>query len=413
MNKSKDRLKILIDRYFNQSILEDELSELSDYILDNDYQTDLEQMFPNALDTEAHFTAGGLEQQQKQNILKYIFNYSNTEKKQPKQRQLWLYIASAAAVLALLIPAIWFYASQSFTTNSHQSAARAIVPGRNTATLKLADGKVISLSETKAGLMIHNSVRENAAGQLSYNDGSAINVALPATKNQLLEVSTPRGGQYQIALPDGTKVWLNASSSLKFPSSFSKSKDRKVELLGEAYFEVTSVYTSLHGKRSKQAFIVVSKDQEVEVLGTHFNINAYADENSTKTTLLEGSVRVASLGSQGVTDRKAELATLVPGMQSTLSSKGIALQQMAEPEAAISWQTGYFTFNREPLDELMRKVSRWYDVNIIYKDESIKKIPFSGTITRFAQVSDLLKILKLTGQVSFEIEGRNIIIDRK
>lgn len=411
MNKSKDRLKILIDLYFNQSIQEDELSELSDYVLDKDYQTDLEQMFPNALDTEVNFTAGGLEQQQKQNILTYIFNYSSAEKKQPKQRRLWLYIASAAAVLALLIPAIWPDAFHSFRTNSYQSAAKVIVPGRNAATLKLADGKVISLSETKAGLMIHNDVQENASGQLSYNDGSAINAALSATKNQLLEVSTPRGGQYQITLPDGTKVWLNASSSLKFPSSFSKSKDRKVELLGEAYFEVTSVYTSSRGQRAKQAFIVVSKDQQVEVLGTHFNINAYADENSTKTTLLEGSVRVASIQSQQAAAHKSE--TLLPGMQSTLSSKGIIVQELTDPEASISWQTGYFTFNREPLDELMRKVSRWYDVNIIFKDESIKAIPFSGTITRFAQVSDLLKMLKLTGKVSFEIEGRNIIIDHK
>jgi transmembrane sensor len=407
MKKSKERLKVLLKSYFDQSIMPEELSEFSDYVLDEDYQSDLEQMFPNAFEGNVLFTGDGLEQNLKQNILTYIFNYRSVEIKKPKQRRLWFYMTSAAAVLVLLASVIWFYTLRPSKTNSY-SYVNNIAPGRNTATLKLANGKVIHLSEAKAGLIISNTKNGSVTGQLSYNDGSSIEAELTSLKGQLNEASTPKGGQYQITLPDGTMVWLNANSTLKFPSSFTKSKQRKVELTGEAYFEVAKVMIKEKGtKPTKMPFIVLSKDQEVEVLGTHFNINSYPDESSIKTTLLEGSVQVS------VANAKNTPYKLTPGMQSILSSKGIKLQQLENPEAAISWKSGYFTFNREHLDEIMRKVSRWYDVNIIYDDESIKTIPFSGTITRFAQVSELLKMLELTDKVTFKIEDKTIIVNRK
>lgn len=402
MQKSKERLKLLLENYFDQTLQPEELTELSDYILDKDYQSELEQLFPDAYNSDIQFTDLGMEQKVKQNILSYIFNYSTVETKsietkQGKSYKMWWYLR-AAAVLLLLTPVIWFYTSRSKKINQHPSYASTIVPGRNTATLKLADGKVINLSEAKTGLTVRHDL--NTASQLSYNDGSAIDAPIPSSVNQLNELSTPKGGQYQITLPDGTKVWLNALSTLKFPSNFAKSKQRKVELIGEAYFEVTK-------KSALSPFIVISQEQEVKVLGTHFNVNSYPDEKNIKTTLLEGVVQVTSLKNQSLS------STLKPGMQSTLSSKEIVLQKLNDPESVISWQSGYFTFDREHLDEIMRKVSRWYDVNIVYKEESIKTLPFSGTITRFAQVSELIKMLELTGKVTIEQTGRTLIVNRK
>jgi transmembrane sensor len=235
---------------------------------------------------------------------------------------------------------------------------------------------------------------------LSYNDGTEIKESKPTS---LLTIITSHGGTYQVRLSDGTKVWLNATSTLKFPSSFVKSKHRKVELIGEAYFEVE--------KDKTMPFIVASKGQEVEVLGTHFNVNSYPDEASTKTTLLEGSVQVSVVNAK--TLRQVPPSILRPGMQFIFTSSGVRIQQLEDPEEAISWKSGYFTFNREYLDEVMRKMSRWYSVDVVYKNEQIKSIPFSGTITRFANVSEVLKMLELTGKVKFTIEGKNIIADRK
>lgn len=304
--------------------------------------------------------------------------------------KLWPKLAVAASVLMAVGIGLLLYTFNKQVSNHAQTVHKNDVnPGRNTATLTLANGKHVNLSDTKTGVVIDNS-------GLTYNDGT--NIKHMVNGDALLAVTTPRGGTYQVRLPDGTNVWLNALSTLKFPLTFSKLKQRRVELIGEAYFEVK--------KNTGHPFIVSSAKQEVEVLGTHFNVNSYTDEYSIKTTLLEGSVKVAMVNS-------SVSGYLKPGMQSTLTSAGIKMLKLADPEEVIDWKSGYFTFNRENLDQVMRKVSRWYDVNVIYKDEAIKGIPFSGTITRFARVSELLKMLELTGKVQFVIEGKNIIADKK
>ncbi|UKB78579.1 FecR family protein [Chryseobacterium sp. MEBOG07] len=316
-------------------------------------------------------------------LYRKLVNDPQFKKARTRRIKLWPRIAVAASVLITLSAGLWFYAA-------HQqiSGKNDISPGRNTATLTLTDGKHIKLSDAKTGIVIN-------ASTLTYNDGTEINKTKPTP---LLTITTPPGGTYQVLLSDGTKIWLNAASVLKFPSTFTESKYRKVEVMGEAYFEVA--------KDRAKPFIVTSDQQEVEVLGTHFNINSYADENSIKTTLLEGSVRV-SIRNSSIS------GFLKPGMQSSLTTKGINIKQLEHPEKVISWQNGYFTFNRENLDQIMRKVSRWYNVKIIYRDQQIKSIPFSGTIPRYVKVSEVLKMLELTEKVKFTIDDKNIIANRK
>ncbi|SDJ91378.1 FecR family protein [Pedobacter sp. ok626] len=327
-------------------------------------------------------------------VLYYKLTSNKGFNKVPKVK-LWPKIAIAASVAIALSTGIWFFVAHQRMINvqSQMVNNNNISPGHNQATLILSNGKHINLSDTKTGVVID-------AARLSYNDGTEIKESKPTS---LLTITTPNGGTYEIRLSDGTKVWLNATSTIKFPSTFTKSKYRKVELTGEAYFEVE--------KDKKMPFIVVTRGQEVEVLGTHFNINSYPDEASTKTTLLEGSVKVSVINAK--TLHQASPSILKPGMQFIFTSSGVRIQELKDPEEAISWKSGYFTFNREYLDEVMRKVSRWYNVDIVYKNEQIKLIPFSGTITRFTNVSEVLKMLELTGKVKFTIEGKNIIADRK
>ncbi|WP_073229300.1 FecR family protein [Pedobacter caeni] len=308
----------------------------------------------------------------------------------PRKVKLWPKIAIAASVVIAISAGLWFYMPQqrTGTMNSQTVGNNDIPPGHNTATLTLSSGRQIKLSDAKTGIVVN-------ASKLTYNDGIAVEEAEPSRQ---LTITTPAGGTYQVHLSDGTKVWLNAASVFKFPASFNQSKYRKVEVIGEAYFEVA--------KDKAKPFVVTSAKQEVEVLGTHFNINSYANEHHIKTTLLEGSVRV-SVPNSPIS------SFLKPGMQSTLTNSGINIQQLEDPKEAIAWQRGYFTFNRENLDQIMRKVSRWYDVSIDYKDEEVKQIPFSGTITRFTNVSMVLKMLELTGKVKFKIEGKNITVNRK
>jgi ferric-dicitrate binding protein FerR (iron transport regulator) len=203
-------------------------------------------------------------------------------------------------------------------------------------------------------------------------------------------LSTPRGGQYQLILQDGTKVWLNSSSSIHFPTTF-RGRERKVAITGEAYFEVA--------KNSAMPFKITVKDVEVRVLGTHFNIMAYDDENSINTTLLEGSVKI----SKGSSNKM-----LAPGEESIVNKNGDINVIVADIEEVMAWKNGWFQFNAADIQKVMRQISRWYDVEIVYEG----KIPishFSGMISRGNNISQVLAILK-AGGVQLKIEGRKIIV---
>lgn len=322
---------------------------------------------------------------------------------EPVKRKLWSKRIAIAAILVLCTSVgLYFYLGNQKLSNNQ--VAGDITPGSNKALLTLADGSQIVLDEAlKGSLATQAGVRVTKAddGRLVYTvketsaqDGNTNAVAGTVLTNT---ISTPRGGQYQVNLPDGTHVWLNAASKLKFPLSFDKVNERRVELQGEAYFEVK--------KDATKPFLVMTDKQEVQVLGTHFNISSYNDEPDTKTTLLEGSVKVSYLNSK-LGDQKV----LKPGQQSLIRSASdkISVQQV-DTHAQVAWKEGLFFFENEPIENIMKQISRWYDVEIIYENEVTGKTVW-GSVTRYANVSKVLSVLELTGEIHFKVEGRKIIV---
>ena len=279
-----------------------------------------------------------------------------------------------------------------------------VAPGGNKATLTLAGGEIIVLDSAREGALIrqgNTKISKQRNGRLAYKTDhtNKTGVEGPALFNTL---RVPRGGQYQLILPDGSKVWLNSASSIRFPAAFN-GQVREVEITGEAYFEVThltssSIYNIKKGENIP--FIVNANGMKVEVLGTHFNINAYKDEGATKTTLLEGRVKVV----QGMQQQM-----LIPGQQALVKDQGIALVDKPDLEGVMAWKNGYFQFQNDSISSIMRQVARWYDVDITYKG-NISQL-FIGKVPRNVNVSTLLKILESTGWAHFKINGREIIVE--
>ncbi|WP_285009646.1 FecR family protein [Pedobacter faecalis] len=354
-------------------------------------------------------------------------SYLNSNK-EPRITRLWPRIAVSAAAVAAIIFGLWFfnYRDTSKTSNNTEhNYATDIKPGTFGATITLANGKTIALSEAKEGVVIGNGI--------TYTDGTSVMDSSSRTgqsssrtegrdlldKGSLaaleMTAATARGQTYHITLPDGTKVWLNAASKIEFPGSFDGLVAREVRLSGEAYFEVF--------RNKKQPFVVNVKKlddriaQRVEVLGTHFNINGYADEANIKTTLLEGSVKVMpwaavpvslpGLSKQALAMREV---LLKPGQQAMLTPNQNLRVAEVNTEEAVAWKNGSFAYNNTPLEEVMRQIARWYNVSVSYEKESLKKVPIGGAVSRNDNVSRMLKTLENTGAVRFEIKGKTILV---
>jgi transmembrane sensor len=300
-------------------------------------------------------------------------------------KPLWPRFVAAASVVLVVGLGIYFYTTQGTAPKAGFSlgAAKDIPPGKSAATLTLANGEVIQLSQAKNGVVIN-------AKALVYDDGTEVGRTQAVTGVQT--IATPRGGVYQVILPDGTKVWLNAASSLRFPSTFQGLASRKVDLVGEAYFEVS--------KNKVQPFVVSTAKQAVTVLGTHFLISSYPDESVTKTTLLEGAVKVSS---------GAEEKILVPGQQSVLNSNQLTIQP-ADVEEVMAWKNGDFVFKSEDLEGILKQVARWYDVELVYAADAPKKVILWGYVSRSNHISAVLNQLERTGKVHFKMEGKKIMI---
>jgi transmembrane sensor len=261
--------------------------------------------------------------------------------------------------------------------------------GGDKAKLTLADGSIIILQDLANGTM-----QEKGGMKIIKKDGQVV-IQYSGNKNaiagsSLNTISTPVGGQYQIVLPDNSKIWLNSASSLRFPTAFT-AKERSVELTGEGYFEIA--------KHKHSPFKVKANQTTIEVLGTHFNVMAYANESSTNTTLIEGSVKV----SNGATEK-----VIVPGQQARVSDD-IELVDV-DIEEAVAWKNGLFLFNNADLGTIMRQIERRYDVEeVVYAGEVPSK-HFTGQISRDTKLPQVLKMLELSGVISFKIEGRRIIV---
>lgn len=303
----------------------------------------------------------------------------------PKLSPIWIKIAVAASIVCVLGMGGYFLSQYFNPYRGVEFAAGAdLKPGSNKATITLDNGKTIVLSGNKTAVLVD-------ASKMVYNDGTNIvsdadAQVVPDQKIRELKLATPSGGQYEAVLPDGTRVWLNAASTLKFPSSFS-GKDRIVTLSGEAYFNVS--------KDKTHPFKVRTARQEVEVLGTHFNVNSYADEPTVNTTLFEGSVKIN------------DDILLVPGEQANLYKTGKVVVSKAGADAA-AWKDGKFAFEDTDLQTVLRQLARWYDVEIVYPN-GIPQESFTGYIDRNLKASDALNILTYT-KVNFKIEGKKILV---
>jgi len=326
--------------------------------------------------------------------------------------RLWPGLIAVASLLIAIITIFYFIGnSKSEIEILHEAAVNAgIAPGGNKAILTLASGKKIVLTDATNG----NIVNESGITITKTQDGKVVfKVNNPESTSEKTNVKwntieTPKGGQYQIVLPDGSNVWLNAQSTLKFPSIFSSGM-RKVEVSGEAYFEITKKFITRNAERLP--FVVVSGLQEIEVLGTRFNVNNYKDEEAVKTTLLEGSVRIrypkSNSNYPGAADAKSLI--LKPGQQSNMTKSGNIKVESVDAQQAVDWQKGYFEFHDENVYEIMRKVARWYDINVIY-EPGLPMNGMGGSLSRFQDVSKVLEIMQSTGLVKFKIEGKKIYV---
>ncbi|HEY8958228.1 FecR family protein [Chitinophaga sp.] len=304
-------------------------------------------------------------------------------------RKWWQYAAAVMFIVAA--SGAWFLLQhKSPTTPAVPEVAAGIAPGTNKAVLQLSNGKTIVLSDAQNGVVGQQGnaqVVKTDNGVLAYQRGTAA-AGNTVEYNTMI---TPRGGQFRIVLQDGSTVWLNAASSLKYPVEFNGA-ERVVELTGEAYFEVAA--------RPGQPFRVKSKGQEVLVLGTHFNINAYPDEAMTATTLLTGRVKVSGAGYTGV---------LQPGEQiQQQENSHWQLLKNVDTETVMAWKNGYFSFNNANIVTVMRQLARWYDVNVIFETKNTAQA-FMGEIPRSVSLEKALEILKFS-DIHYVITGRTIKI---
>lgn len=322
-------------------------------------------------------------------ILKRIKKEVKTSR--PRTIKMWRNIAAAMAIIFTIgIGLLFLRHQQTRPENTTRIMQDGTIPGKNIATLTLSSGRKLILSDAIDEDLIKETgveVQKAANGQLIYKQIDHKNID-HLTYNTL---TTSRGQQYQLILPDGSHIWLNSGSSVKFPVSFAGLKERKVFISGEVYFEVS--------KDQRRPFRVISEGQQVTVHGTHFNINGYQDEPESKTTLLEGSVDING-------------TLLKPNQQAVLGKDELKVIPV-DAENVIAWKDGYFRFSDESLESIMRKVSRWYDVDVVFEDPSLKNTEFGGVMTKYTKVSKVLEMLELTGEVSFDLKGKKIIVKNK
>lgn len=373
MSNNKSRIVELFRKYLSRTSTVSEEQELWGYVEDplckNDVHDVISESFENQTEIES------LNNISRERILKQILG----KKEVKKTYYLWKRVAVAASVLFCLGIIWYFYQPIEQNSEIQVVVKKDSIKDSSKAYLTLANGERIALTDLEEGEITEQSgviVTKTAEGQLVY---SISNASLRSHLNEYNTVETPRGGQYQINLPDGTKVWLNAVSSLKYPLSFSSLKERKVTLTGEGYFEVAP-------DKSKP-FIVATAQQEVEVLGTHFNINTY-NSHSTKTTLLEGSVKVLPLG-------VAKPVVLKPGQMAVNDTEEISVSDKPYAYNEVAWKDGYFVFNNENIKDIMRDLSNWYDLQVKYEGD-LSAISFHGNYLRSRDVVKLLRSIELT-----------------
>ncbi len=389
MDEKAYRTAYLIAGFIRHTLTEKEHDELDNWVNENDHNMEL---FEDLTD-EKNLTAN-LEWMDK---IQAEQSYKAMQERGafilPEKRSYGRQILLAAASVILLLAVFFIYKYTSCKRGSVEDIVSTdttlLKPGGNRATLTLTDGKVIDLNYAKTGTLDDasgNHVNKTADGELVYAKDSSI-----SKSTALHTLSTPVGGQYQVTLADGTKIWLNAATTIKYPPAFG-GNERKIELRGEAYFEVA--------KNERKPFKVLMGDSTtITVTGTHFNVQAYQNEKEQQVTLLEGSVIVANAGSE---------IKLEPNTQALIKNKRMTKNAVSDAEEITGWKDGLFVFHDAPIESIMRQIERWYDAKVVYKAE-IKQL-FNANILRKEPLIKVLKLLQLNGYVHFKIENKTIYV---
>lgn len=383
---SANKFQELIDKYLTNTILAEEQEQLFDMIKAKEYRADLEKVIKEALDMS-------FDAKEDEVLRERIFGLLQQRKKRvpvyriPSFRR-WGW--SAASVVLILVSVLFFQTINKKKEKS-VSATAAIVdfgPGKDGAILTLADGSQLVLDSLDNGVIAtQNGVQAVLKnGQLAYNVKER-----PSGEALYNTMATPKGRQYQLTLPDGTRVWLNAASSIYFPTVFTDKK-RAVTITGEAYLEVAP--------DPQRPFTVRVGKTNIEVLGTHFNIMAYDNEEQITTTLLEGSVKITDEG---------RTATLRPGEELQLNTRQFEVIRNADVEAAVAWKNGWFVFKDAGVETVMKQVERWYNISVKYEGRIPEK-QLNGKVSRNASLSELMEMLSFYDDMKCSIEGNTVII---
>lgn len=386
-----ERLKELFLQHLNNSLTHKERQEFYLLVLLEDLQPVLKELINNQWDNSEE--AVQLSDEKAMAILRSVISEGETKKTIIVRllQQKWLRVAALFILLAL--GAFLWYQRNNTRTNDPAGdfAVQNIQPGKTGATLTLSDGTITTLDSLGNTIILDKSgakviIRD---GELQYD------MVSPANKPALTHtITTARGNQFHLILPDGTKVWLNAASSITYPLSFTKEK-RTVQITGEVYFEVTKL-------SSGAPFVVTSPAQKITVLGTHFNVNTYEENSGTRTTLIEGKVRVSGLNMTGE-------KILLPGQQSIVKKgQTVQIQEATDMDQVMAWHQGYFYFTNTSFAEIMKQLSRWYDIDIHYEGK-IPDVEFEGKINRSVTLAQVLTFFKDSG-IRFKMENKTLYI---
>lgn len=395
--KNPEQLALLFEKYLSNDCTRKETQKLMDHFQLNEDQSLLKEMIISALALQdENYQANPLIAELVAKVDVDLFIQIHSARQVIPQRitwtvKLWSSIVAAAAVVLIVLGVYFFHYDNGTTIKNNQFIVHDIAPGKSGATLTLASGKKIRLSDAAIGRLAEESgisISKTPEGQIVYEPGQ--NTAATDGKNTL---TTAKGETYILILPDKSRVWMNAASSLTYSTTLLEDGVRKVKLEGEAYFEVA--------KDKEHPFVVESKGQQVEVLGTHFNVNAYGDESVIKTTLLEGRVRIFNQQMGKI---------LVPGFEAVNTGEGITLNKV-DTELAVAWKNNNFVFANARIETVMKMVERWYNVKIVYQG-AMPEDQFIGVVSRFDNISKVLSILESTGLVHFKIKDRTIYVSK-
>lgn len=397
MRGKTDKIQYLYKKYLNGTISGDELEEILDYFKVYGIPPEIEHIWMEEISRPSSDISIDIKDMtdrvEKRLAQKLPHSRSRTIMKR--------FFPYAAAMLIILMVGILYMTIDSRSSSPNISLGTVdgldIFPADEKATILISDGRRVALDGNRNGIIIDGQ-------QITYNDGASPILEISPADLEHITIQTPRGGTYRVMLPDSTLVWLNAETTLTYPAAFN-GEERVVNLVGEAYFSIPR-RRSTRQEDTYVPFKVVSSTQTVEVLGTSFNISAYADEKQTKTTLVSGKVSVHL-------QHQDEAVILHPGEQAWTDQTHHTKKIKVDVGDYIDWKNGEFVFRNEATQEVMLRIARWYDIELEYSSEVLTDERFSGSISRYDNLHTVLDIMEEASDLNFEVNGRTVAIGKK